>query len=282
MMEPFHDSSIPPGTPEPTDPSPETGQADCGMNESEAVTVSFQPQYCTQCGRLMVDPLQPCPSCTIKISPASQGKKEASDLRSSFLLYFLLLGANLVVGLLMYFDILSELQGTILSSACIASLPVLWAIRRYRFLLIFAHTGNWKWYGVAAVGAIFTFGFAHANVYLMVDLFGAEKIGISAPFQETGSPWITAFLIICIFPAVFEELAFRGILFHTLGNVLKDRDTIVVTAFLFMLLHLTFLGFPYLFLLGLFLGFLRIQSQSLYPCMLLHFLHNTMALLTEF
>lgn len=82
-------------------------------------------------------------------------------------------------------------------------------------------------------------------------------------------------------PAVVEELAFRGVIQGALGRVLRMGEAVAVAALMFMILHLMPLSFPHLFLIGLAAGWLRARSGSLYPPMLLHFLHNGLVVASE-
>jgi membrane protease YdiL (CAAX protease family) len=77
-------------------------------------------------------------------------------------------------------------------------------------------------------------------------------------------------------------LAFRGIIQPTFLRVLGANETIVVTAMMFGILHLSVPSMPYLVLLGIVLGWLRQRTGSLYPCFVLHFCHNLLALLVEY
>ena len=81
-------------------------------------------------------------------------------------------------------------------------------------------------------------------------------------------------------PAFFEELFFRGYLFHALRNVTTRRTTILASAALFGLFHVVNQGAlsPERFLpsafMGLVLGWLCYQSHSILPGIILHACHN--------
>jgi membrane protease YdiL (CAAX protease family) len=74
-----------------------------------------------------------------------------------------------------------------------------------------------------------------------------------------------------------EEFAFRGFL-QTIFTERLGRDRgIVLTAFLFALIHLDPWNFISLFLLGLFLGYLVYLTGNLWIAMLVHFLFNAIS-----
>jgi membrane protease YdiL (CAAX protease family) len=81
-------------------------------------------------------------------------------------------------------------------------------------------------------------------------------------------------------PAIFEELCFRGFLFGALRTRLADDRTAIVSAILFGLFHEIL--FPGRFLastfLGLVLGWVRLRTASVIPCMMVHAVHNSLLL----
>jgi CAAX protease family protein len=91
--------------------------------------------------------------------------------------------------------------------------------------------------------------------------------------QTIGLGW--SLFVIGLCPAIFEELAFRGLLQGRLMALLGRNTGILVTAVAFALAHGATLGLPFHFFLGLYLGFLRERTGSLYPGMLLHLVYNS-------
>ena len=82
-------------------------------------------------------------------------------------------------------------------------------------------------------------------------------------------------------PAIFEEIAFRGVIFDRLRRVLGEREGWLVQAAFFSVLHLSPLIFPTHFAMGLIFGWLRMRTGSLLPGMLLHCLWNAVNILLE-
>jgi membrane protease YdiL (CAAX protease family) len=87
--------------------------------------------------------------------------------------------------------------------------------------------------------------------------------------------------MVAVQPAIFEELAFRGVILAGVQHVLSPMESVVVSALMFMIIHLAVPSFPHLFVLGLALGWLRVHTGSLYPGMLLHFTHNLLCIVFE-
>ena len=94
------------------------------------------------------------------------------------------------------------------------------------------------------------------------------------------SIWIPIFFV-CISPAIVEETAFRGLIQGWLRRAITPLKAIVFAGFLFTVLHFSILSFPYLFGLGFLLGWVKWKTGSIYPAILIHFLHN-LAVITCF
>lgn len=81
-------------------------------------------------------------------------------------------------------------------------------------------------------------------------------------------------LLICVQPAIVEELFFRQMTLGVLRKSINVHLAVWLTAGVFAGAHLgNILGMPYLFLVGAFLGYARVYG-GLTLAMILHFLHN--------
>lgn len=88
-------------------------------------------------------------------------------------------------------------------------------------------------------------------------------------------------LLYSVAPALFEEIAFRGIIFNRLRLVLGDREGWLVQAAFFSVIHLSPVIFPTHFAMGLIFGWLRMRTGSLLPGMLLHAAWNAANIVLE-
>ncbi len=96
------------------------------------------------------------------------------------------------------------------------------------------------------------------------------------------NPLLWAILFVAISAPVFEELAFRGYLYHQLQKVTSENLTIVATAALFALVHFSFLSIIWIFPFGLFLGYLRKRYKTLWLPMIVHFIHNFIVVMLDY
>ncbi len=88
-------------------------------------------------------------------------------------------------------------------------------------------------------------------------------------------PLASAVLVVIVMPATFEEIAFRGFMMNRLAQVATKNDAPILQAVLFAVAHLLPFAFISHFALGLALGWIRRQTNSLYPCIAAHALWNT-------
>lgn len=91
--------------------------------------------------------------------------------------------------------------------------------------------------------------------------------------------YLLSIIIIAFFPAVFEEVFFRGALQNTLTKWWgKPILAITVTALLFSLIHLSIYLFISRFVLGFVLGLLFHHSKNIWVNIIAHFLNNAVVL----
>lgn len=95
--------------------------------------------------------------------------------------------------------------------------------------------------------------------------------------------YLLSIVIIAFFPAVFEEVFFRGALQNMLTKWLgKPLIAILITALLFSFIHLSIYLFISRFILGIVLGLLFYKSKNIWVNIIAHFLNNAIALTQMF
>jgi len=103
--------------------------------------------------------------------------------------------------------------------------------------------------------------------------------------EELHSPgWMSLFAF-GLLPAICEELAFRGFILSGLRSRFRPWNAILISSFLYALLHLNVFQVLPTLALGLVLGMLTVWSGSVIPAIVSHFLYNAlfiaMTLLTD-
>ena len=103
----------------------------------------------------------------------------------------------------------------------------------------------------------------------------AESIGSALD----GAPhWLVALALMALLPAVCEELAFRGFILSGFRHVGHKWWAIALSAVAFGMVH-TFLHQKIsATMMGMIIGYVAVQTSSIWPCILLHTVHNSLQL----
>jgi membrane protease YdiL (CAAX protease family) len=82
-------------------------------------------------------------------------------------------------------------------------------------------------------------------------------------------------LVMCVQPAVVEELFFRYLALGALRDVTTVGGAVVISSVMFGMAHIfNPIGIPYLVVAGMVFGWVRVASGSIVLPMAMHFLHN--------
>lgn len=142
---------------------------------------------------------------------------------------------------------------------------------------------NFSWQKLAAYGAIaITAAFlVHYSVnWLNITILSRDDHYYSIFAGSRGASFL---IILCtaVTPALFEELGFRGYLLQTLTKVTDKEQAVYISAFLFAIIHLSFISLFWLIPFALFIGFVRIKENTLWYGVFFHFCFNLTACLFE-
>jgi sodium transport system permease protein len=108
---------------------------------------------------------------------------------------------------------------------------------------------------------------------LKPELQGLEAFVRNAPLWQL-------LLIMAVVPAICEELAFRGFILSGFRHLGHKWRAIVFTAVFFGLTHAIMQQSIVSCILGIVIGLLAVQSGSILPAMLFHFVHNGLLVLS--
>lgn len=88
--------------------------------------------------------------------------------------------------------------------------------------------------------------------------------------------WLS-FVLIGIVGPILEELLLRGIVLEGLLKNYSPRFSILFSAFIFGLIHLNPWQFLAAFVIGVLMGWTYWKTNSLWPCILMHVLNNSLS-----
>ena len=255
------------------------------MAESSELTPA-PLRFCTVCGEA-IPPESPCPRCTERAALAAMPARptDTSGVKPAIVLYFVYLATlllspigNAIAG----DDPAASGKVTVTLEIIDTLLIVVWAIFRRKDVLPSLRTlGPWWAYLLAACIAPFTYMLATLAIQFLQLTFGVRSSHSFESLSVSGIGGLAILLVVAVQPAVIEELAFRGMIQPGLASAMSKRDAVLATSAMFAIMHLSIPSFVHLMMLGIAVGWLRTISGSLYPSMLLHFLHNTIVLAND-
>ncbi|WP_265445967.1 type II CAAX endopeptidase family protein [Acetivibrio straminisolvens] len=118
------------------------------------------------------------------------------------------------------------------------------------------------------------------NMLLVKLLFGTVEIA-QIPVGSDALGFLASVLVIGVSAGICEELLFRGVIQRGLER-LGAVKSILITAFLFGLIHFDFQKLFGTFLLGALIGFLVYRSNSIFVGIFAHFTNNSIAVVALF
>jgi membrane protease YdiL (CAAX protease family) len=90
-----------------------------------------------------------------------------------------------------------------------------------------------------------------------------------------------AIFFVAVMPALFEELGYRGFLLGSLLTITEKKQGIFISAFLFGIMHTSFISLFWLIPFGLWQGYIRVKQNTIWYGVCIHFCFNFTVCITE-
>jgi len=232
--------------------------------------------FCARCGtRIAAEEQEPQAS----IPPAEPSVDRGYELRVVACLYGLLLLASFFFGIAYYIDPTGDFGGwhTLVTGIVVLGFAVHF---ESEIVALLCPMVNGSALRALAIATLIQFVLLGAVFYLL-EQTGIPFERITEEMQRHDYKLWQLLALYSLAPAVFEEIAFRGVIFNRLRRVLGDREGWLVQAALFSILHLNPVIFPTHFAMGLIFGWLRMRTGSLIPGMILHAAWNAANIVLE-
>ena len=97
---------------------------------------------------------------------------------------------------------------------------------------------------------------------------GTATVGISAVILDL--------VLIAVLPALAEEFLHRGLLLNS-TRAIGYKKAILISSFLFGLIHFNITQFSFAFVVGMLLGLVTVVSKSIWPAVIMHFINNALS-----
>lgn len=171
-------------------------------------------------------------------------------------------------------------QYLILNKICVG-LVTLWVAYRYRYIIrpFFNVAGLMTptfLVGLLLLPVMIGFNWVYNEALgaLMGDFQGALNAGADYIRSQSILHVVPTVLLMCLLPAITEEIACRAFMFTSLRKALSLKDAAVWSSVLFATLHVSIYQFPVWFVFGLYLCWLTHRTKSVVPAIILHCLYN--------
>jgi uncharacterized protein len=255
------------------------------LETAEQQTVSEAPQ-CPHCQAVIQTDARFCGSCgkaIMQLAPAHHHTDVFEQLGPVLLYYFITL---ILLSLYKFTSTFPEgFEGMLIVSIIDISIVIAFWVNNSHELKPLFSLSNFK-ISIALLTIIGALAFS-----VLINII-AEFIQISISdndvfynpylFGDTPYPMLFSILFICVQPAIFEEVAFRGFMFNNLQQVTSPISAVYITSFIFGIIHLAFIGMIWLVPIGLAFAFLRLRYNTLWYGMIGHFTYNLGITLIEF
>ena len=134
------------------------------------------------------------------------------------------------------------------------------------FLFLKALFANATWFILAGFIPLFIFGYRSLN-------------NIAPSLSDVDLLLCLIILSTCIATPIVEELLFRGFVFDMFSEIYSKWASIIFSSILFGLVHLEPFAVLNAFILGMIYGYVRHETNSLWPSIVLHGLWNLQVVL---
>jgi CAAX protease family protein len=243
---------------------------------------SYTGSVCKKCGAVISNENNYCEQCR-EYSPLPEKvitPFEHPVLLPVIIFYFLDLTACLVVKSYTYFD---DYKHRVWIEIIMAVTTIIFGILNRKELFRLYSFRNFKWRRLMliipfAIAVSFLVSFLIHR--LNIAFFGKDGLYFYG-YDTLRHPVIIMLVSMALYPAVFEEMAFRGFLFNHLEKLFSPRAVIIITSVMFAILHLSFIALFWLLPLALLLGYLRFRYHTLWYGMILHCVFNLTACVIE-
>ena len=208
-------------------------------------------------------------------------------IKNAILLCLLLLGIQLVIGLIigviqLVLDIpdASPITGVLFILTSLISFGTVFLIgfkkakRNFNEIFKFNKVSPFLWVIVTILTIGLSIVVSEIDNLIQLILPMPEWIAEMFGTLLVDQPLIISIIYIGLIAAFCEELFFRGLILDGFIKNYSKRKTIIITALLFGLIHMNPWQFVAGFIIGLVLAWICIETKSILLCIYMHFLNN--------
>jgi membrane protease YdiL (CAAX protease family) len=239
--------------------------------------VSHLPEFktCTICGSRMENRGLICHQCGSPTVPAEEWEGAYEKYRTLVVSFF---SINLIVCLIFNFwPVAGEtISGLIIVDSFLFICALVYAYYLREQIQPLLNWDKFVWWKllVLILVAIMSAVIVNYGVRWINRSVFDRELYYYASFKNLPFPKTTMLALIALFPAISEELAYRGVIQGGLLKIMHSRQAVVLTALLFAIIHMSIISFVWLLPFALFLGWLRQRTNTIWYGVVVHFFFN--------
>jgi membrane protease YdiL (CAAX protease family) len=257
------------------------------------------PPACVRCGSALSAEYHFCPNCAQEWRPQSPAlgptpepvfdedtriRHRSGEVYVVFSQYLFAMFMAFIVWSLTarsFNDVKSAVYPYLILNEILAGLVTLWVVYRYRYIIrpFFNIAGLMTpafLIGLLLLPVVIGFNWVYNEVLstLMGDLQGALNISTDYIREQSILHAVPTVLLMCLLPAITEEIACRAFMFTSLRKALTLKKAALWSSVLFATLHLNIYQFPVWLVFGLLMCWLTHRTKSVIPAIIIHCLYN--------
>ncbi|HLP21225.1 MAG TPA: CPBP family intramembrane glutamic endopeptidase [Chitinophagales bacterium] len=238
---------------------------------------------CTACNQPLSPQSRFCPGCGSLLQPLAQSISDYSFNGTAKLLVVFYMVQLILCLLVSALDVFNDYRNVFWVEMFLAFWTLVFAFANAKDIVpLYKVTNiNLPVLGLCAVGAVLF----SIVIGFVVDWFNLEILGKQFSYfqlyKDLKYSRIFFVLSIAVYPAIFEELAFRGVVYNYVNSVSGSFNAIVISSMTFAIIHVSIVSLVWLIPFALVIGYLRYRYNTLWYGMVIHFLFNGVTCLTE-
>jgi len=223
-----------------------------------------------------------CYNCGSYLAPAGTHVSihKNKNLQSAFLFFFIYLFVCLVVR---FTGLFNNYNNLIWVEVFLGAVILIYAAINFRGIKPILKFRNFNW--IRLTGCISLAVIASVIINILISQLNISFFGTDESFYGRYSIYSMPVLVmvysIAVYPALFEELAFRGIIYNYLNSFLNEQLVVIITGFMFAIVHLNFISLFWLVPFGVLVGAMRKRFGTIWYGVIFHFTFNLIAVLFD-
>ena len=134
---------------------------------------------------------------------------------------------------------------------------------------------------LTAMGACMVANFVTSYIVTFLEQYGVQAPEMPDMMENTPTSLFLNLVVMAVLPALLEEMVFRGYILRALRPY-GDAFAVIVSSFLFGLMHGNIEQIPFALIVGVALGWLVVRTDNIWLAVAVHFCNNALSVLMQY